>query len=285
MPAICGRDRLVEVGHLVAAPDLEHAVLPAAPRRSAAPARRGRDRGTRTRPRSPSPRRRAPRPRRRRCARPPPRLGRSSRRYSASELGGAARLGRALVPLDRQRLAALHRGPGVLRPRRRRRAGSAPRRPRPSPPWPPPASNDLTVGAEPRRVGHHRGQHAGQPDVDRERAACRWSSATQSSRRSVCVADQRPVRPGPSASTSAGTGMARGLGASSPKLALPAVGVRARRRSRRVISPAGTPRPRPRPRPASRAPSRRPCGSGPERVGDGGRAAGALHCAAQARLS
>ena len=87
-----GGDRLVEIGHLVAAPDLERAVVVHAARpRSAAPARHGRGRGTRTSPRATlRGRRRAPPPRRRRCAPSPRRLPCASSRVFGQELGGAA---------------------------------------------------------------------------------------------------------------------------------------------------------------------------------------------------
>ena len=82
------------------------------------------------------------------------------------ELGAAARLGLALVPLDLERLAALARGPEALR--QHRDAGRhlhhvdharATLRAAAS-------SKDLHGGAEQRRPRDHRGEHVGQLHVD-----------------------------------------------------------------------------------------------------------------------
>ena len=129
-PAICA-DRLVEVGHLVPAQISSTSPFSVARPRSAAPSRRARDRGTRSRPRWSWPPWPARRRRRRRCA--ADRRARLVRQLPVfgEELGGAALLGRAVVPVDLRAPRGPSWRPRCSRRPPRRRAGSAPRRRRP----------------------------------------------------------------------------------------------------------------------------------------------------------
>ena len=141
-----GRDRLVEVGHLVPAPDLDHPVL-AHPRHRVHRLERGVGEvgELEASPRAPSPRRRAP-PRRRPPRAPSPRAApATSSRYSRHDLGRAARLGIGLVPLHGDRVAGLAAPPTCARRRRRPRAASAPRRRRPGIAFAAAASNDAAL--------------------------------------------------------------------------------------------------------------------------------------------
>ena len=114
-PGDPGGDRLVEVRHLVAAPDLDEVVVP--PRDGVHRLERGmRQVGELERRLEPAPAAggRAPLADRRRCGRPPPPAGPAGPAVLGQDLLGAAPLGGALVPLDGERVAALDRGPGRL---------------------------------------------------------------------------------------------------------------------------------------------------------------------------